>query len=95
LTPIRDITGREATTRLIDAISASWHHYDAMNEEIVPLTMSVPDAGWKYFGLSRKGSYAAAARGEIPTIKVGRLLRVPTILMEERLRQPTTSGQIK
>jgi hypothetical protein len=34
-------------------------------------TMSVPEAGKKYFGLGRNGSYAAAARGEIPTIKIG------------------------
>jgi hypothetical protein len=34
-------------------------------------TMSVPAAGRKFFGLSRNGSYAAARRGEIPTIKIG------------------------
>jgi hypothetical protein len=32
--------------------------------------------------LSRNGSYAAAARGEIPTIKVGRLLLVPVAPLE-------------
>jgi hypothetical protein len=37
-----------------------------------PFTMSVPAAGKKYYGLSRTGSYAAADRGEIPTIFVGR-----------------------
>jgi hypothetical protein len=57
-----------------------------MNEE-GPLTLSVPEAGEKYFGLSRNGSYDAAARGEIPTIKVGRLLRVPVRLMERMLDQ--------
>jgi hypothetical protein len=50
-----------------------------------PLTMSVPEAGKKYFGLSRNGSYDAADRGEIPTIKVGRLLRVPVRAMERKL----------
>jgi len=58
----------------------------AMTEE-VPLTMSVPEAGKRYFGLSRNGSYAAAERGEIPTIKIGRLLRVPVRAME-RLVDP-------
>jgi hypothetical protein len=48
------------------------------------LSMSVPQAGKKYFGLSRNGSYEAAARGEIPTIKVGRLLRVPVRAMEAK-----------
>jgi hypothetical protein len=52
-----------------------------------PLTLSVPEAGWKYFGLSRNGSYAAAARGELPTIQVGRLLRVPVRAMERLLDQ--------
>ncbi len=46
------------------------------------LTMTVPEAGKKYFGLSRNGSYAAADRGEIPTIKIGRLLRVPVRSLE-------------
>jgi hypothetical protein len=34
-------------------------------------TMSVPEAGKRYFGLSRGASYAAAERGEIPTIRIG------------------------
>ena len=49
------------------------------------LTMSVPEAGRKYFGLSRNGAYDAAARGEIPTIKIGRLLRVPVRALERLL----------
>jgi hypothetical protein len=49
------------------------------------LTITVPEAGWRYYGLSRAGSYAAAARGEIPTIRVGRLLRVPVRAMERVL----------
>ncbi len=50
-----------------------------------PLTMSVPEAGRKYYGLSRNGSYEAADRGEIPTIRVGRLRRVPVRAMERKL----------
>lgn len=50
-----------------------------------PLTISVPAAGAKYLGLSRNSSYAAASRGEIPTIRVGRLLRVPVRAMERKL----------
>jgi hypothetical protein len=56
-----------------------------MADDEFPLTMSVPEAGKKYYGLSRNASYDAAARGEIPTIPVGRLLRVPTRLMERML----------
>jgi len=48
-------------------------------------TISVPEAGKRYYGLSRNGSYAAARRGEIPTIKVGRLKRVPVRALERIL----------
>jgi len=51
-------------------------------QEAVPLTLSVPEAGKKYFGLSKNGSYDAADRGEIPTIKIGKLRRVPVRAME-------------
>jgi excisionase family DNA binding protein len=56
-----------------------------MADDNKPLTMTVPEAGKKYFGLSRDGSYRAAERGEIPTIRVGRLLRVPVRAMERLL----------
>jgi hypothetical protein len=55
-----------------------------MNDE-TQLTITVPEAGKKYFGLSRDASYAAAQRGDIPTIRVGRLLRVPVRVMERKL----------
>lgn len=42
------------------------------------LTVSVPVAGRVVFGLGRDASYAAARRGEIPTVQFGRALRVPT-----------------
>jgi hypothetical protein len=50
-----------------------------------PKTISVPEAGREYFGLSRNASYAAAERGEIPTIKIGKLLRVPVRALEAML----------
>jgi excisionase family DNA binding protein len=49
------------------------------------LTVDVPTAGKRYLGLSRNAAYAAAERGEIPTIRVGRLLRVPVRAMEALL----------
>jgi hypothetical protein len=48
-------------------------------------TLSVPAARWKYFQLGRAGSYRAAKRGDIPTINVGRILRVPKRAMERKL----------
>jgi len=56
-----------------------------MTDEI--LTIFVPEAGRRYFGLSRNGSYAAAARGEIPTIGIGRLKRVPVRALEAILNR--------
>jgi hypothetical protein len=62
-----------------------------MSEE-TPLTVSVPEAGRRYFGLCRNASYDAAARGDIPTIRMGRLLRVPVRALErmlDRASEPT------
>jgi hypothetical protein len=50
-----------------------------------PLTLSGPEAGRKYYGPSRNGSYAAADRGDIPTVRVGKLRRVPVRAMERKL----------
>ncbi|MGH3923844.1 MAG: helix-turn-helix domain-containing protein [Pseudonocardiaceae bacterium] len=44
----------------------------------LPPTITVPHAG-KLLGLGRDASYRAAAAGELPTIKFGRRLFVPTI----------------
>ena len=51
----------------------------------LPKTMTVPDAGRVYYGLSRNASYAAAERGDIPTIRIGKLLRVPVRALEQKL----------
>jgi len=53
--------------------------------EVIPLTLSVPEAGRRYFNLSRDGAYDAAKRGELPTIRIGRLLRVPVRALEQML----------
>jgi hypothetical protein len=50
-----------------------------------PKTLTVPEAGRLYFALGRNASYDAARRGDIPTIRIGRLLRVPVAAMEARL----------
>jgi len=49
-------------------------------------TMSVPEAG-KELGLSRNASYAAARRGEIPVLRFGKKLRVPTARFERMLEE--------
>src|SRR5262249_58125351 len=62
-----------------------------MNEE-APLTLSVPEAGRKYFGLSRNGSYNAAAKGDLPTVRIGKLVRVPVRLLEAMLDNAGTKS---
>jgi excisionase family DNA binding protein len=55
------------------------------------LTLSVPEAASRYFGLGKNAAYAAAARGDLPTIRIGRLLRVPVRALErmlERVSEP-------
>ena len=49
-----------------------------------PKTVSVPEAG-KWLGIGRNAAYEAARRGDIPTIKIGRLLRVPVVALERKL----------
>ncbi len=56
-----------------------------------PKTMSVPAAGKRYFDLAKNASYAAAARGQIPVIKIGSRLRVPIIALEAMLVQAGSS----
>jgi Helix-turn-helix domain len=52
-----------------------------------PKTLSVPIAGKQYFDLGRGAAYAAAASGEIPTIRIGRKLRVPIAALERMLER--------
>jgi hypothetical protein len=55
-----------------------------MNE---PKTLTVPEAGRRYFDLGRNASYEAARRGDIPTIKIGRLLRLPVAALDRKLEE--------
>jgi hypothetical protein len=56
-------------------------------------TLSVPQAGRKYYGLGRNASYEAAATGQIPTIKVNKLLRVPVHVIERMLGGPSVAAE--
>jgi hypothetical protein len=60
-----------------------------------PKTLSVPHVGKYYFALSRGASYAAAARGEIPTIRFGRKLRVPIVAVERMLAEAGNTAGVK
>jgi hypothetical protein len=58
-------------------------------------TLTVPEAGALYFGLKRDASYAAAARGQIPTIRLGRSLRVPILALERMLEEAAKTVERK
>lgn len=52
------------------------------------LVMTVPEAG-ALLGLGRNAAYEAAARGDIPTIKIGKLLKVPKAAFRQMLEIST------
>lgn len=58
-------------------------------------TLDVPTAGRLYFGLSQNGSYLAAQRGEIPTIRIGGRLRVPIMALERMLENADKTDRKK
>jgi excisionase family DNA binding protein len=58
-------------------------------------TLTVEQAA-ELLGLGRSSGYLAAQRGEIPTLKFGRALRVPTVKLRQMLgidaeREPDSS----
>jgi excisionase family DNA binding protein len=53
-------------------------------EQSAKLTMTVPEAG-ELLGVSRNAAYAAAAAGQIPTIRIGKRLLVPTAALRRLL----------
>jgi excisionase family DNA binding protein len=66
------------------------HEEDSMNATLTlaegpePATMSIPTAA-RLLGISRSAGYRAAACGQIPTIRIGRRLLVPTARLHQLL----------
>ncbi len=60
----------------------------------LPATLSVEEAG-ELLGISRRSAYRAAARGELPTVRLGRRLVVPTpkLLAMLGLEEPWGNGR--
>jgi hypothetical protein len=56
------------------------------NHEDKRLVLDVPEAG-AMLGLNRNASYAAAKRGDIPTIRIGKLIKVPRLAFDRMLEQ--------
>ncbi len=53
--------------------------------QFVRKTYDIAEAG-RMLGIGRNAAYAAAQRGEIPTIKIGRRLLVPIAALERMLK---------
>lgn len=53
----------------------------------VPLSISVREAA-RLLGMGDSAAYEAAKRGDIPTVKIGRRLHVPTAMFLERFGLP-------
>ena len=57
------------------------------------LVITVPEAG-RMLGIGRNSAYEAARRGEIPVIRIGKLLRVPWHALERMLEDPTSANRV-
>jgi hypothetical protein len=58
---------------------------DELKQLLSQATANIEDVGRICYGLSRNGAYDAAKRGDIPTIRIGRLLKVPTAALRKQL----------
>ncbi|MER8556524.1 helix-turn-helix domain-containing protein [Mesorhizobium sp. M1217] len=52
------------------------------------LVLTIREAGLK-LGLSKSAAYAAAAKGEIPTVRIGTRIRVPKDALNRMLSRET------
>jgi excisionase family DNA binding protein len=53
--------------------------------------MTITEAGRK-LGIGRNSAYEAAARGDIPTIRIGKLIKVPIRAFERMLEGVTAKS---
>lgn len=56
-----------------------------VDEALTKPTITIIEAGELFFGLSKDASYRAARAGDIPTIPVGGVKRVPVMRLAEML----------
>jgi excisionase family DNA binding protein len=87
--PVCGNGGYQHTTRL-NHVSTSMMEYQEMNTERRTTTI---DEAAQVLGISRNSAYAAAKRGEIPTVKIGRLLLVPITALDRLLSGATRPAQ--
>jgi excisionase family DNA binding protein len=61
-------------------------------QSAVPATTTIVDAA-KRLGIGRNQAYEAAHRGEIPVIKIGARLLVPTLALDRMLSGETSDSK--
>jgi excisionase family DNA binding protein len=61
-------------------------HPKTADQPDLRLVYAVPEAG-AMLGLTRNASYEAARRGDLPTIRIGKLLKVPKAAFHKMLEQ--------
>lgn len=67
----------------------------SLNEALTMPTISVPDAGRLFYGLTVNGSYEAVKQKLIPTIKVGRRrMMVPVAKLADSLGLKANIGGV-
>lgn len=69
-------TRRSSASRAMPRPAESPRRATARLAELPP-TLTIEEAG-QMLGISRRSAYRAAARGELPTLRLGRRLLVPT-----------------
>lgn len=69
-------TRRSPANRTMPPAASAARHATARLAELPP-TLTIEEAG-DMLGISRRSAYRAAARGELPTLRLGRRLLVPT-----------------
>jgi excisionase family DNA binding protein len=57
-----------------------------LREKPERVVYEVPEAG-AMLGLNRNASYRAVARGDIPSLRIGKLIRVPKIAFDRMLEE--------
>jgi excisionase family DNA binding protein len=72
--PVRTMTGTDPKEHTMSTTTSTGD----------PLTLTVEEAG-RLLGISRGAAYRAAACGQIPTIRLGRRLLVPTARLHQLL----------
>jgi excisionase family DNA binding protein len=57
-----------------------------VGDQMTAKTISVEEAA-KILGIGRNSAYEAARNGQLPVIKIGKLLRVPVVALERMLEE--------